>query len=156
MANMIGAVMAMCRNYFEGAPIEGTIRIAEDGLMILPDGCEWQLDGAQWVAIRGSRMHDGVWRLIGSHIYDDNATPEEPQEVFDGVVWPLYPPRNFVQLCDRIAKFEAERPTAPLTSESFDGYSHTYAQGSSGVLTWQEAHKHELVPYRRMFTEVGV
>lgn len=152
MADMTGAVMAQIRNYFEGDPVEGMIHIDNEGMLHLPEN----LQACLYVAIRGSSMHDGVWRVSGDHIFVDGQTPELPAERFVGTVWPLHPPQAFINLCNEVAEFATEQGLSPVVSESFGGYSHTLATGQSGPLTWQERYASRMRPYCRMFTEVGV
>ena len=152
MADMTGAVMAQVRNYFEGDPIEGQISVTAEGMIMLPD----DLPMCLYVAICGSAMHDGVWRVSGGYIFDGEATPELPAECFVGTVWPLYPPQAFLRICKDVAAFEAERGLSPVVSESFGGYSYSLATGQNGPMTWQERFSQKLRPYCRMFTEVGV
>lgn len=146
---MIGDVMRWCNNYFDTATVEGTFEVAEDGTLANAE----QLGTARYIAIHGSAGLDGVWQLIGGKLAAEEGmiTPE----TFDGTIWLLSPPREFVALCRRIADFEAKTPVSAVQSESFGAYSHTMMTGKGGgAVTWQEAFATSLVRYRKMFTGV--
>ena len=143
MTHTIAAVMQEVHNFFERGSISGSISIS--GGVVLPDV------KAPYVYIKGSSYHDGLWEVAASSLVGDSS----PDETFTGCVWLLYPPRDFLALCQQVAEFEAKTPVGALQSESLEGYSYTRANGQNGLLTWQEAHASRLRPYRRMFTEVG-
>lgn len=147
MTHTIAAVMAETRNYFtrkEVPPISGSITIS--GGMVVSHEIN-----APYIYIKGSTFRDGLWEMAGKSLVKDN----HPNETFDGCIWLLYPPNDFLYLCEQIAEFEAKTPAGALQSESLEGYSVTFASGKNGLLTWQEAFAFRLRPFRRMFTEVG-
>lgn len=147
MTHTIAAVMAETRNYFtrrEVPPISGSITIS--GGMVVSHEIN-----APYIYIKGSSHHDGLWEVAASSLVGDSS----PDETFAGCVWLLYPPRDFLALCEQIAEFEAKTPVGALQSESLEGYSYTRASGQNGLLTWQEAYASTLRPYRRMFSGVG-
>lgn len=147
MAN-IGDVMRHCRNYFERWEYQGTITITADGEIVGAG----EIAPCAYVAIRGSAIHDGVWRVAGN-VLDDMAQ-DTPGETFEGTVWALSPPPDFVRLAEQIGAFEAEGGLSPLASESFGPYSYSVQSGQHGPLTWQEAYKEHLAPWRKMFAGV--
>lgn len=138
MTDTIAVVMAYCRNYFERECVEGEIVIDGDGV-VSPD-----VD-APYIAIKGSRYHDGV--------HAAGNVPSGPAERFQGTVWGLCPPSGFIALCGEIEAFTAKRAEGAPTGESFGGYSVSYGANAA---TWQGAFADRLRPYRRMFTEVGL
>ena len=143
MTNTIAAVMHECRNFFERSAIEGEISI--NGGVVSP------LVDAPYAYIKGSSSHDGLVRLENGAIAGDAGA----DETFAGCVWLLYPPAHFLDLCRKVSEFVEKTPVGALQSESLNEYSYTRATGQNGLLTWQEAYASSLVPYRRMFTEVG-
>lgn len=145
MTATVDAVMRHVRNYFEREPVEGSFVITGNGLSPAPD--------APWVAIRGSKYHDGVYELAGGYL---QGVPEGMEdEEFEGLVYPLHPPMGFIALCKEIAAYDAANPVSAMQSESFGAYSYTRAAGAAGgVMGWQEAFGAQLVPYRRMFPGV--
>lgn len=138
MTDTIAVVMRHCNKYFERECVEGEIVIDGDGV-VSPD-----VD-APYIAIKGSKYHDGV--------YADGNVPSGPAELFQGEVWGLCPPAGFIALCGEIEAFTAKRAEGAPTGESFGGYSVSYGANAA---TWQGAFADRLRPYRRMFTEVGV
>ena len=142
MTDTIAAVMQEVHNFFERGSISDSISIS--GGVVSPD------IKTAYVYIKGSSYHDGLWEVAASSLVGDSF----PAETFDGCVWLLCPPRDFLALCQQVAEFEAKTPVGALQSESLEGYSYTSANGKNGVLTWQEAFAGKLRHYRRMFTEV--
>lgn len=145
MAVTVAAVMRQVRNYFEREPMAGSFSITGNGLSPAPD--------APFVAIRGSSYHDGVYELLGGYL---NGVREGlPDETFEGCVFPLHPPDDFLMLCKDIAQYDEKNPVGAKMSESFGHYSYTRAgNGNGGALDWQSAYALQLVPYRRMFSGV--
>lgn len=145
MAVTIAAVMRQVRNYFAGTPLVGEIEIRGNGLFPAPD--------APFVLIRGSGYHDGVWECMDGYMQE---MPEHlPDEVFEGVVYPLRPPNDFLDLCREIREYDEKNPVSGLQSESFGHYSYTRASGANGgVMDWKTAFEDRLKSYVRMFPEV--
>lgn len=146
MAVSVAAVMRQVRNFFErkSETKDGRFTIADSALSPAP--------AAPWIAISGSRYNDGVYRVIGNGGLDSVT-----DETFDGRVWMLYPPKDFLALCEEISAYDDKNPPGAYQSESFGGYSYTRSAGSGGgVATWQQAYKDRLVPYQRMFTGVSI
>lgn len=144
MAITIAAVMRHLCNYFERVHVEGEITIS--GGVVSP------VVNAPYVYISGSLHHDGVQQMISGAIAKDIHT----DETFDGCVWALYPPDEFLGLCEEIAAFDGANAPGALASESLGEYSYTRATGKNGApVTWEDAFAARLSPWRRMFTEVG-
>lgn len=143
MTDTIAAVMRHVRNYFVRKRIEGEITVT--GGVVSPRV------SAPYVYIAGSDTLDGV------HAVQDSTIATERSETFDGMLWLLYPPGDFLALCREIEQYIAACPVNGLQSETLNEYSYTRASGASGhgVMTWEEAFSSRLLPYRRMFSEVG-
>lgn len=142
MAVSIAAVMRHVRNFFERGCIEGEFTVSGGVLNPMPK--------APYVAIEGSMYYDGVYRS------DELPNDKGETEIFMGRVWALHPPEDFVSLCEEIAKFDEKNPTGSMQSETFGEYSYNRATVNGNVQGWQMAFAQQLIPYRRMFTEVGV
>ncbi len=136
----IAAVMRHVHNYFERGFIDGEFTVSGGVLNPMPR--------APYVAITGSVWHDGVYRI--------DELREQPEETFVGRVWALHPPDDFIRMCEQIATYDEQNPAGALQSESFGEYSYARASCQNGVIGWQTAFAQQLVPYRRMFTEVNV
>ena len=137
----VGAVMRHVNNYFEREAMHADFVAGDDGHVTpRPD--------APYIAVYGSKHHDGV--------YKTGTMPIGEHEAFTGIVWGLYPPKDFIELCEEIAVYCAKNPVSGMLSESFGAYTYTRASGKNGPLTWQEAFADRLRPYRRMFTGVSL
>lgn len=144
MAVSVAAVMRQCRNYFETGYIDGTFRITGD---VLPEA-----DGYRWVYISGSIHYSGVWEVREGRLIN---TPQDVfDEEFDGRVWLLNPPHDFLELCATIRAYEEKNPVGALVQERFGEYSYMRNMRSGSDAGWQSAFRTALIPYRRMFTEV--
>ena len=145
MLNTIAAVMREVNNFFNrGHGIACEISIS--GGVVSP------AVNAPYVYIKGSTFHEGLHEISHSSILNDN----HPNETFNGVMWMLYPPNDFLDLCEKIATYNEKTPVSALQSEHLNEYSYTMFGGKSGgVLTWQEAFEKRLKPFWRPFTEVG-
>lgn len=147
MAVSIAAVMRRVRNYFERGYRKGKFSIVGN---VLSPACD-----APMVAIQGSRHYDGVYENVNGILQVGPGA--KPDETFEGIVWKLYPPDDFLELCDQISKYDDKNPVGALASESFGDYSYTRDTniGTSGA-GWANAFARDLASYRRMFTEVSV
>lgn len=144
MAVTVAAVMRAVRNFFAGDPMAGEFAISGNGLSPAP--------AAPFVAIKGSRYHDGVYELHDGYLQTEICREDE---TFDGLVYPLHPPDDFIMLCREIDEYAEKNPAGGKASESFGHYSYTKASnGRGGLMTWQDAYADRLIPYRRMFSEV--
>lgn len=147
MAVSIAAVMRRVRNYFERGYREGTFSIVGNVLSPAVD--------APMIAVTGSKYHDGVYASVNGIMQGVESV--KPDETFDGIVWKLYPPDDFLQLCEQISKYDDKNPVGAFASESFGDYSYTRGtDGKGGVAGWNNAFAASLASYRQMFTEVDV
>ena len=147
MAVSIAAVMRHCRNFFEVGYLDGVFCITGNAL---PDAKD-----AHYVYISGSMYRDGVWEICNGYLTGKSIEGLEDEE-FDGRVWLLAPPIDFLETCKTIAEYEEKNPVGAMQSESFGEYSYTRQSlsGTNGLTGWQAAFCGQLAPYRRMFTEV--
>lgn len=141
MAVTIGSVMRHCRNYFEAGYLDGEFDIV-NGELLSP-----AFSDGRFIAIQGSAFNDGVHRQGDGRMIDES---------FEGRVWVLSPPADFVQLCREIAEYDEKNPAGALQSESFGNYSYTRAGDSStgGAATWQSAFQRRLAMYQKLTSEV--
>ena len=146
MAVSIAAVMRHCRNFFEVGYLDGTFRITGNEL---PDAKD-----AHYVYISGSMYHDGVWQICNGYLTGRSIEGLEDEE-FDGRVWLLAPPVDFLETVKMMCEYEEKNPISALSSETFGGYSRTWATGGkpsdrSAMAVFRDS----LTPYIRMYTEV--
>ena len=147
MTASVGSVMRYCRNYFEVGYVDGTFRITGNALSDVGDG-------VHWVYISGSMMHDGVWQICNGYLTGRSIEGLEDEE-FDGRVWLLAPPVDFLETVKAMREYEEKNPVSALSSETFGGYSRTWAMGGkpsdrSAMTVFRDS----LTPYIRMYTEV--
>lgn len=144
MAVSVAAVMRQINNYFQVGSISGRIAISGNAIVPAPE--------SPWCYVSGSWMHDGAWQVTGGVLQDmDGALPDEE---FDGRVWLLKPPPDFLALCEEISRYDDKNPIGAYQQESFGGYSYVRSQ-AGGSKAWQDVFAGRLAPYRRMTTEVG-
>lgn len=147
MGATVADVMRHLNNYFETGYRKTDFSIT--GGVLSPGEC---LHPGGYIAIEGSCFHNGVWKLGPGLTLEGNT---ELDETFNGKVWFLFPPKDFLALCKDIADFDKKTPVGALQSETFEDYSYTRVTGQNGaVLGWKEAFAPFLSHYRKMFTEV--
>ena len=103
----------------------------------------------QYFRIVGSLFNDGIYK----------NTPEElsklTDEIFLGAIWAMAVPPDVLDLIEDISEWEAKYSAAinsPFTSESFDGYSYSKSNATSGQanISWQSQFKNAVNAYRRL------
>ena len=153
MAATVSAVMQECRNYFVDSFLDADFVIQDKTITTIAGT---RLDmlalAGQFVAISGSILNDDVFR-----VKDDYTLDGMQSETFGGRLYFLRPSKGFLALCDSIAEFDVKTPVSTVVSESFGNYSHTNATGQNGaVLGWKEVYASNLIPFRRMFSDLEV
>ena len=101
----------------------------------------------QYFRIVGSIFNDGVY------CFKEGLELED--ETFDGAIWLMAIPKDFLALAKDIEDWQTQYAGAlnsPYTSESFGGYSYSKASGKNGgsAVTWQDAFASRLNLYRRI------
>ena len=82
-------------------------------------------------------------------MFDSSKVLENDE--FEGEIWELAPPQEFIKLCDKIREWNAENKHSDKTSESFGGYSYSKATNNNGVpLTWQDVFAKDLRAYKKI------
>lgn len=95
------------------------------------------------------------YRVIGS-LYNDGIHQEGvntlEDEDFNGAIWRLYIPKDFLLLVDEIKAYnEKYGEITPFTSETFGGYSYSKATNSNGVgVNWKDVFKSRLNQWRKL------
>ena len=140
------------RNYFlrdyknpEQYIHNGTYTIASGRIQDLPF-----LVAGQYFRIKGSALNDGVYRYSA-------GAQELVDEVFEGQIWEMFVPTDFVSLATEINTWltaNASVLSGPYQSESFGGYSyskgsHIRADGTE-VTPWQAQFASRLSRFRRL------
>lgn len=143
MAVSVAAVMRQINNFFEVGHIDGLIVISGNAVTPAPE--------SPWCCIRGSWLHDGVWQVCGGQLQD--IPGNLPDEEYNGRLWLLKPPPDFLALCAEISAYDDKNPAGAYLQESFGGYSYMRRQ-TSGSTAWQDVFAGRLAQYRHMWTEV--
>ena len=99
------------------------------------------LHAGAWIAVRGSGFADGVYQADA-----DGRFPTLPDGAFEGTVWLLNPPGEFLALCEEIAQWAREHPRGAQVAYG----SHSRGENRG----WEEEFRARLRPWRRMFGDV--
>jgi len=138
-------LMRETRNFFPAAAIDASWSL-RDGALTPADG----LHTGDWVAVTGSIYNNGVYQLG-----EGSVIPGAADETWQGRVWLLSPPADFLALACEIAHWGKHQGENQPVKESFGAYSRELATDSQGQpLTWQACFARQLLPWRRMYTEV--
>lgn len=141
---MLTELCAELKNYFlrnREADIHYGKYTISNGSIDLP----FLLNG-QYFRIVGSVFNDGVYKYGEETLID---------EEFDGAIWAMYVPADFVILASEISSWavnNADTLNSPYQSESFGGYSYSKGNSASGTgaYGWQDQFAARLNPYRRL------
>lgn len=148
---MLDTVCAHIHNYFcdESDILTGDWTITNGAI----DLSVTTVKTGQYFRIVGSTFNDGVYK------YGEEAA-ELTDEAFTGEIWPMKPPRPFLQTVSDIESWQAQYGTAmqsPFQSESVIGvYSYTKqggntTQGAAGDADgWKTVFKSRLNPWRKL------
>lgn len=107
----------------------------------------------QFIKIENSIMNDGIYKILSfanQEIIIEGSTDEE----FQGEIYGLAIPKDFLELVIKIEEYNKKNPSADnVISESYlNGYSYSKATNSEGqVSTWKDIFKGELQQYRQLY-----
>lgn len=138
-------------NYFKRSIHVNKMSVTNGSLTWMPA----EIQDGQYFRIVGSVFNDGV------HKYPATKLTNEAE--FQGAIWLLAIPADFVDLANKIDEWETkyggvESPAlSPFNSESFGNYSYSKGGASSGGAngttnpnSWQSVFASEISKYRRM------
>lgn len=138
-------LMRETRNFFPAAALDASWTLL-DGALTPAEG----LNPGDWVAVTGSLSNNGVYQLSSGCVI-----PGAVDEHWEGRIWLLTPPADFLALATEIASWAQQQGSVSAVKESFGAYSRETATDSDGrPITWQAYFARQLMPWRRMFTEV--
>ena len=134
-------IMRYCRNFYPDIEKQHTGTFTVENGRLNVDFVE---DG-QLFLIEHSHFNDGVHEYEAENLRD---------ETFTGIITPLCPPPDFLELCRRIIAWAEGHPsesTGQFQSESFGGYSYSRATDANGnALGWQDVFRKELYVWRKI------
>ena len=153
---MLYEICHWLKNWFARAQYVGEFTIEggelrttyDDGQNFVP----LTVANGQYIRIINSALNDGVYQWPCTTLED---------EVFDGGVWVMSPPKDFLAIVDEIAQWNDKNGgvngalNTPYSSESFGGYSYTKAgggdnaNGGSGT-SWKDIFGSRLWQWRKL------
>lgn len=158
---MIKAVMDSVKNHFAMDRFDNLYFPPERGTFSIQGGILAGLKNkplvGQYFAITGSVLNNGVYLAKDSLITLTGSN----DEIFDGIIYRLVVPKDFVKLVEKIKTFsESEGGQASnITNASFGVQSYGYATDTNGVrATWETVFASQLnaLNVRRMFMDIEV
>lgn len=139
---MLYEILHSIKNFFDRDKY-GNFFGRHDGIWTIQDG-KLDIDFIkpnQYFRIYGSVFNDGVYKFTGDLYFDNDET-------FEGVIFELRIPADFLKLVEEIESFQAKYGEAsPYISESFGGY--TYNKGTREV-SWRESFGNRLRTWRKI------
>lgn len=154
---MINEVCAHIHNYFEEDPVTGQRMIypghykIENGTITLPF-----MKSGQYIRIFGSELNDGVYKYPVEWAEGEESPLTD--EEFDGVIWKMRPPKEFLDLVSQISDWMDKYGDAmrnPYQSEDVIGV-YRYTKMTTGkvtgdyIATWQNTYKGQLNEWRKL------
>lgn len=155
---MISEVCHDIKNYFCYERFFGKFKI-EGGVLRFLDSSSTipsnlGLQEGQYFRIANSVFNDGVWK------YSSEGIEDLQDETFDGGVWLMKVPRDFLQLVADIEAWQEKyggldsAAQSPFSSESFGGYSYSKASGGGSgagtAVTWKDNFASRLNKWRKI------
>ncbi len=148
---MIGEVCAELRNWFCDKKLIGRVIIENGCISVIEDGKKERAElsemvsEGQYIRVIGSVFNDGVYKF--GYLFSQD-------ESFDGAVWLMKPPADFLKLVDEIEAYnssDAAKPS-PFISESFGGYQYTKVSDYKGgtCTGWQSVFRQKLNRWRKI------
>lgn len=148
---MLIEILRHIKNFFSVSSEDGTFQIENN---ILTGINNKPLVG-QFFALTGSVLNDGVYKAT-----DDLITLQDAaDEVWDGTVYLLRIPRDFLTLVDEIKAFN-DSPTGAasnITSASFGIQAMSFATDASGNKAgWESVFRKRLDTWRRYTKDIDI
>ena len=148
---MLTQICQYLRKWFVRDKYFGTFKI-ENGVLTYADGTALSLLNGQYFRIVGSILNDGVFQYQTPA--PANAASELQDEVFNGAVWSMAIPRDFLALVSEISAWcstYSEAITSPYASQTVGDWTRTLKGGSgAGTITWQTQFDAQLSPWRKI------
>ncbi len=145
---MLTQILREIRHFYPSRIFKGTY-ILENGEITLDEMDIPPVTG-QYVLIRGSRNF-GVCPVEQATAGRLKLSGEFVDDILD-LVAILNIPGDLLQLSKEIEQWHNEAPTGQLATEKFGSYSYSAPKD----LSWQNHFKRDLLPFRRMFSDLEV
>lgn len=162
---MLTELCGYLRNWFEDLKLYGNFKIA-NGVISYADGTELPIQDGQYFRVIGSVFNDGVHKYGANDSSSDSSEDASGEstlkdEEFDGSIWRLKLPPDFIELADDIKAWQDKNGSldsqamSPFSSESFGGYSYSKSSGntadSANGGSWQSVFGNRIMRYRKVF-----
>lgn len=143
METLMDEICGYLHNYFVAELHEGTYTVANGGI-------DLPLQTGQYFCVRGSAFNDGVWKYPATDMHD---------ETFNGQIGSMAVPAAVMSLAsdinDWMEAYADSNLDSPFTSESFNNYSYSKAQGTASdggyaPVTWQNIFASRLSRWRKL------
>ena len=155
--NILLSLMRECRNFFVDSYESGVFVLSNKKISLAN---EYKI--GQYLLLTGSILNDGVYKItdISSWVHELEIS-EDIFEVWDGTIYALRIPPDFLQLAAEIQTF-LESPggaISPYISETVLNV-HSWARATNkdtgAPAGWQIMFADKLSPFRRMFTTIDI
>lgn len=148
---MILSVMREIKNFFEVSKETGTFTIQDEVLT----GFKNTYPIGSYIAITGSIMSNNVY-LVNDNLMTLTGAKNE---VFNGVIYQLAPPKDFLELVKQIEEFNDSETGTPsnVASSSFGIENISFVTDKDGIVAgWQSVFGRQLHKYRKMFLNIDI
>lgn len=148
---MLSIVCREIRNFFECDKVFGTFEIVDKHIVLQHNNVTLNITPGQYFRVVGSLFNDGVYMYPTDELIKD--------ETFNGAIWPMAVPPDFLALVSDIEEWQNKyggansQAMSPFNSESFGGYSYSKGSGAGDGTsgnTWQGAFKARLNAFRKI------
>lgn len=146
---MLETICRYLNNYFDTERVFDTFTISSGGISGASSDLTDKLVDGRFFRIAGSVFNDGIYMYPSTAILKD--------ETFEGAIWLLAFPDEFLKLVRDIEDWQKKYGSAaasPFSTESVTGvYSYTKStamNGSSAASTWQGAFADRLKLWRKI------
>lgn len=131
----------------------GTVGLYSAGDKVTHNGERWisLIDNNSWEP--GSVGTANLWQ----HIHDSLAEHTTVDEIFNGTIWSLRVPPDFIKLCEDIQTFQEQRETNGVVRERNANYDYTLATNKNGLpAEWEDIFSKRLDTFRKMFSDINI
>jgi len=148
-------IMRECNNFFDVCSESGDFEL-NDGKIALKN--IYRVN--QYIALTGSLLVDGIYQIIARHEGIYTLTGADENERWNGLIFGLNIPGDFIRLCEDIDKFNKSKAgqLTGYTSENVLGaHSWSRATNKNGLpVQWQDVFQIRLRPFNRIFSSIRI
>jgi len=109
----------------------------------------------QYIILQGSILNNGIYKIIASENNKITVTPTMQNEHFSGELYGLNIAPSFLELSNKIDEYQTKNKQTNLRSESFGGYSVSWATGKNGAVAgWKDVFKDDIKDFWQFFADL--